>query len=144
MRNRSNLPFRITLALCLVLIMTAWNLARLWTSIAWRSTLEIYASSPGPLYIGLTGALWGAVGALLAWATWSRQRWALQALLGASAAYAAWAWADRLMVQAQIGANWPFAILMTVVVLGYVIAVAIDPRNRAYFGKEAHERQNKN
>lgn len=141
MKHRQPVPLRITLLLCLVLITTAWNVVRLWTSIAWRVPLETYARYPGPLYVGLTGIAWAAAGLTVLWAIWRRRHWSTQALIAAALAYAAWVWLDRLVVQSQRAANWPFALIATIVLLAFVVTTALDPRLRAYFGREAHERQ---
>lgn len=129
-------PRRVTLLMWLVLGFTAWNALRLAASIAWRDTLDLYASRPGPLYIGATGAVWAVAGLFLLWGFWRGRRWTRPALLIASGLYAAWAWADRLFVQALVRANWPFALLATMVLLAFVAAVVLDPHNQAYFERD--------
>lgn len=139
--RRLPLPARITLALVLVLIAVVWNFIRLWSSVLLGGALDRYAPSPGATYIGVTGAFWMVVGAVVLWSFWRRIRWAPLGLLGASVGYAAWTWMDRLMFQGSWSFGWPFGILSTAVLLAYMTAVALDPRNHFYFGKEAHERQ---
>ncbi|MFN2119481.1 MAG: hypothetical protein ACK2T0_03745 [Anaerolineales bacterium] len=138
---RISLPVRITLVLWVVLISTVWNTVRAVTSIAWSGLLAKYAREPGPVYIGLTGALFAIVGGVILWAFWHRSRWAPAALIGGSWIYVAWGWADRLAFQAQSRANWPFAAVATAAGLLWITAVALDRRNRAYFGKEANGRK---
>jgi hypothetical protein len=134
-------PRRVTLLLWLVLGFTAWNAVRLATSIAWRDTLGQYAPHPGSAYIGASGALWTGTGLFLLWSFWCGRRWTRPALLITSGLYAVWVWADRFFVQAQIRANWPFALLATVVLLGFVAAVVLDPHHNAYFERETYERK---
>jgi hypothetical protein len=138
---RIGLPLRITLVLCAVFITTVWNIARAATSIAWSGLLAKYAGQPGPVYIGLTGALFAAVGTAILWAFWHRSGWAPAALIGGSWVYVAWGWADRLVLQGRARANWPFAAVVTAAALVWITAVALDRRNRAYFGKEANGRK---
>lgn len=138
---RIGLPLRITLVLCVVLITTVWNVARAATSIVWSGLLTKYAARPGPVYIGLTGTLFAVLGAAILWAFWHRSGWAPIALIGGSWIYVAWGWADRLIFQGQSRANWPFTAVATAVALVWITAVALDGRNRAYFGKEANGRK---
>ena len=60
-------------------------------------------------------------------------------LLLVAAAYALWAWIDRLLIQSGSHANWRFELIVTIVLLVYTGAVVLDPRNRAYFRRESHE-----
>lgn len=138
---RYPLPVRITLALLLVLITAGWNLVRVWAGLSLAPALQKYAPFPGPTYIALTGALSAGLGLAVSWAVLRRLRWAPMALLGAALAYAAWSWADRIFLQPTAGSGWPFALLITVLALSFVAAVTLDPRNRWYFGREAHERE---
>jgi hypothetical protein len=141
---KRSLPLRITLALSVVLITTLWCFTRAVTGFLWSGLLATYAKIPGPWYIGLTGAVFGLVGACILWAFWRRKDWAPVALVGGTWAYVAWSWADRLMFQSQARANWPFAAVVTAVILVWMTAVALDRRNRAYFRKEANGRQFRN
>jgi peptidoglycan/LPS O-acetylase OafA/YrhL len=114
------------------------------TSFVWRTALDAYAPRLGALYIGLTGALWAAAGIYVLVGYWRRSPWAPTALLASANLYAAWIWADKVMAQAQTMSNWPFDLAVTIVLLGFITAVAVDRRNRRYFGKEAHERERQN
>ncbi len=143
MTTQSRLPLRITLLLWLVLIITAWNIVRLVSGIAWRETLEIYAPHPGVLYVALTGAIWTLVGLFTLWSFWRGERWTRSLIVTAAALYSAWIWVDRLFFQAKTQANWPFTLLLTVLLLVYTAAVVLDPRNRIYFRKETYERESK-
>ncbi len=66
------------------------------------------------------------------------------AILIAAGAYAAWVWLDRILIQAQLRANFPFDILITLVLLLYTIAVVLDPHNRIFFEREIYERESQN
>jgi hypothetical protein len=128
----------------LVLFFTTWQVARFATGILWRDTLEKYAPHPGPIYIGISGAVWGLAGIFLLWSIARGERWTRYALLIASGLYAAWIWVDRLFVQAQMRSNWPFALSMTIILLAFTIAVVLNPRYRIYFEREAYERGSQN
>jgi len=141
MVRRRRLPFRITLLLTLVLIITVLSAVRLFTAIAWRTTLDLYLGSPEVIYIAVTGALWTLVGGFVFWSFWRGGRHVREVFLGVSIAYSAWAWADRLVVQEMPRANWLFALVVTILLLACVAAVVLDPRNLSYFRKETHERK---
>ncbi len=119
MREHSKLPLRITLLLWLVLIITALNMVRLVTSIAWHNALETYAPQPGPIYIGVTGAIWTLLGLFLLGGFIRGVRGIRAWFVLAAFVYAAWTWADKLWVQTQLRANWPFDLLATILLLGY-------------------------
>jgi hypothetical protein len=135
MHKHSKLPLRITLLLWLVLIITAWNFVRLVTSITWHVTLETYASRPGPFYIGVTGGVWALSGVFLLWSFIHGAWWNRMALLIIGFGYSAWVWVDKLFVQTQLRANWPFNLLTTVLLLGYTVVIVLDPHNQFYFMK---------
>jgi hypothetical protein len=135
------LPIRILLLLGLVFGTTCWQVIRFITSIAWRVTLETYEPYPGPIYIGITGTFWALTGLFLLWSTWRGRRWTRMSFVLASSLYAAWVWADRLFVQNQIRANWPFDLVLTIVLLVFTIIVVLDPRNKIYFERETYERE---
>jgi len=143
-KKRLKLPWHVTLLIWLVLTLTIWHFARVITSILWRDTLDKYALHPGPLYIGLSGAVWALTGIFLLWSILRGERWTRPALLIASGLYAAWVWSDRLFVQAQMRANWPFALVVTILLLAYTTVVVLHPRNQIYFEREAYERESQN
>jgi hypothetical protein len=135
MQIHPKLPLRITLLLWLVLIIMAWNIVRLVTSIAWRDTLETYVPWPGPFYIGITGAIWALTGLVLLWGFIRGAVWSRIAILGTSFIYVVWFWMDRLFIQPQVRTNWPFDLLITIILLGFTTAVVLDRRNHIYFLK---------
>ncbi|HEY9151906.1 MAG TPA: hypothetical protein VIN60_03400 [Anaerolineales bacterium] len=94
-----------------------------------------------PLYIDITGAFWTLTGLFLLWSLWRGQRWTRMAFIIAASLYAAWVWVDRLFVQTQMRANWPFDLLLTIVLFVFTIAVVLDPRYKIYFERETYERE---
>ncbi len=125
----------------MVLTTTVLNLVRLFTSLTWAGVLESYAPNPGTLYIGLTGAVWFAGGCFVLWGIWRRKAWALISLLAGAWLYAIWVWSDRILLQAGGSPNWRLAVIWTILLLGFITAVCVDPRSRKLFGKEANERE---
>ena len=138
---RHKLPIRVILLLALVFCATSWQAIRFLTSLTWSVTLETYEPYPGPIYIGITGTFWTLTGLFLLWSMWRGKRWTRMAFLLASSLYAVWAWADRLFVQNQMRANWPFDLALTIAWLVFTIIVVLDPRNKIYFERETYERE---
>ena len=141
MTHRRRLPFRITLLLALVLIVTVLSAVRLLTALAWRQTLESYVPAGLVVYTAISGAVWTLSGLGALWVFHRRLRYARLILLGACTAYAAWAWADRLLVQSSPRSDWAFDLLLTILLLAFAAAVLLDPRNQSYFRKGSHERK---
>ena len=139
MITHSRLPFRITLLLVLVLSITALSAVRLFTSIAWGSTLASYVSTSLVVYIGLSGAFWTLAGLFILWSFWRGARYCRWAFLAGAAAYTAWSWVDRVFVQVGPRANWPFGVAASVILLSFVAFVVLNPRTQIYFGRESHE-----
>lgn len=139
--TRQKLPLRVTLLLGMVFLLTGWNAVRLCTSVLWRDTLRTYASQASPLYIGVTGGLWTLTGFFLFWAIWRGVGWSRLLFMSAAGLYAVWTWADRLWIQTSLRSNWPFDLLLTVLLLVYTAVVVLDPRNRPYFEREVYERE---
>ncbi len=60
------------LSLLLVLMTAVWNLIRLWSSVTYAGVLQKYAAWPGPVYIGITGAVFAGLCAVVLWGLWRR------------------------------------------------------------------------
>jgi len=129
-------PFRVTLLSLAVLTLTVWNLFRAWTGFAWWGILAEFAPKPGPLYIGLTGVLWSALGLVLVWGLDGGRPWAPRLALGAGSVYTAWYWTDRLVLQTD-RANWPFILLGNLLVLVLIVVIYKSD----FFQREAYERK---
>jgi uncharacterized membrane protein (UPF0136 family) len=126
---------RITIAGGLVLITTVCNFVRLWTAIAWAGALGHYLTAASPLYIAISGGAFALLGTGILWGCWRRRKWAPRLLLVGAWGYTIWEWADRLFVQSQQSTGRAFAAVASAVLLAFVTAVALDPRNRFYFQK---------
>ena len=133
----SKQPFRVTLLLWLVLTLTTWNFIRFWTALAWREVLNEFSSQPTSAVITASGAVWMVTGIFISWSIWQRKAWAAKLLLGASAGYTVWYWSERLIWQSP-HPNWPFAVIVNLVLLGFIL-FAIKSLSR-----EAYEQKNEN
>jgi hypothetical protein len=135
------LPLRITLLLWLVLIITALNLVRMFTAMAWRQTLESYLPGAVVTYIAVSGASWVLAGLFVLWYFWRGGRRTRTVFLLAAGSYGIWIWADRLIMQPHLLGNWQFELLATALLIGFTAAVVTDPHNQTYFRKETYERK---
>ena len=59
----------------------------------------------------------------------------------ASGLYAIWVWVDRLFLQTQLRANWPFDLALTIALFIFTTIILLDPRNKTYFERETYERE---
>ncbi len=136
---KSHIPFRVTLLMLVVLILTAWNIVRVWTAFTWREALTEFAPQPGPLYIGVSGAIWSVVGLSTLWALWQKKAWTPHLLVGTASAYTLWYWADRLLLQNERD-NWPFTLTVNLFLL---LLVFFTIRSK-FVQREAYERESEN
>lgn len=133
-------PVIVTIAALSVLSLTVWNAIRFVSTLANRDLLVEFSSPPGPLYIAITGLFWTIIGIPLSlglWFGWGRAR---QAAGLAGAAYAAYYWLDRLILQSAVSnPNWPFALSCNILWLGLLALALALPESRTFFGKEAQD-----
>ncbi|MGB7876290.1 MAG: hypothetical protein WBL25_18040 [Anaerolineales bacterium] len=133
-------PFSVTILLWLVLSLTAWSGLRLYSAIRWRETLLEFAAPPGPWYIAISAGIWLAASILLLWGMWQAVPWIRFALLGVGAGFTLWYWSDRLLFQMS-SANWPFALLLTILLLIVLSICVFVPGTKTFLSKrEAHDR----
>lgn len=138
-------PFAVTSLIALVLTFTGTQLLRVWVA---ARNYGFYSSLPlrvHPLFIIASGIIWAALAFWLARGLWRRAAWAPNAAKYGTAAYFAFGWLDRWLLQAPgpQQANWPFEIIANVLILAGVFSIFALPRVQAFFG-ERDERPLKN
>lgn len=132
-------PFSVTLLLCAVLSLTAWNAVRAASAAANWDILLHFAPVPGPPYITISGSFWTLGGLTVLWAFLRRTRQARNAILLYAFSYALWFWLDRLFLQAA-RPNWPFALTATVLLLVILVIFTLHPHTIRYFTqREPHD-----
>ena len=130
-------PFRVTLLLLLVLILTTWNAIRLWTAIAWHNILNEFSAQPTSTITAISGATWMVIGIILLWSIWQKKAWAAKLLLGTAAGYSVWYWSERLIWQ-NPHPNWLFAVIVNLVLIVFILFTIKS------LMREAHERNIEN
>ena len=132
-------PFSVTILLWLVLSLTVWSGFRLVTAIQWWGTLLEFATSPGPLYITISGGVWLVASVSLLRGMWRAKAWIRYALIGTGVGFTVWYWCDRLLFQMQ-RVNWVFALLATILMLSILFVCVFVPGTYTFFSKrEAHD-----
>jgi hypothetical protein len=92
-------------------------------------------------YVPLTGAVWGSAALVTGVGLLAGMRWAAGAARLGATAFAAWAWADRLLLvhtDFALG-SWPAAAAITLVALGLTFWALSRPHVRRYFGRTMNE-----
>lgn len=130
-------PFAVTSLAALVLIFTGAQFFRVCVaagSLGYYATLPLRV--PGYYFI-VTGLAWGAAALWLAFGLWQGKAWVPKAANLGAVAYAAFVSADRFLLQAQgpQTTNWPFAMVVTAMLLLTIFAIFRNKRVRAYFGE---------
>ena len=128
----SKRPFRVTILLSLVLLLTIWNALRAWTAFSWRNVLTEFSGAP--LFIGISGLIWLGIGTWLLLSLYRREAYARILLFASATSYTVWIWIERLFIQVP-RENWPFALVINLVLLSFVLFAS------NYWKREAHERK---
>ncbi len=132
MEDDLNRPVSVTTLSLFVLCITAWNAARLGSTIASWDILKEFGAPT--VYIAGTGLFWMTAGLWLAYATWTGQKIAFRAGLVIAALFFTWYWLDRLAIQPSPAPNVLFSGLVSAVLLIYAIINLIVAK--PFFDKE--------
>jgi len=135
----------VTLLALGVLILTVINLIRFVLSIRYWGFLA-NRMGVSPIYLTLTGFVWGVAGLFVLWGLWKAKNWAPRLMQAVALTYALYFWLDHifLMEHTVIGAsgavrvllpsNWQFSAGVTVVSLAYMVWIFNRAKVKAYFG----------
>ncbi len=118
---RPRRPYFVTILTVVVLSFTYLNAARLWAAIQLRSVLTDLSPHIPVTYLMLSGAVWALIGLPLAYGLYTRKTWASRPVCALAILYALVYWFDRLFLAdpAAMAARWPFAALLTVILLSF-------------------------
>ncbi len=122
--DRRGRPFPQRVLMALMGLFAVFGGVRLWAALQSWDALTAFGAQPGPLYFVVSGAA-TALGFLAALAgLMLRRRWANVAVRIAVVGYAAWFWADRLVLhRGGDMENLPFLAGMTVFLLIFALSV---------------------
>lgn len=138
----SQRPFGVTLLLWMVLSLSAWGLIRLFAALRWWDVLYEFNASLSPLYLSITGAVWGIAGVFLLWSIWSGKTWSRRAILASVVLWLAEYWIERVFFQAP-RANLTFALVSSALLLAVTFAITLNRHTRIFFTRsEEHDQSN--
>ena len=89
------------------------------------------------LVLDIKSWIWTLAG-LLAWAIWRERPWAKNLLFGVTAGYTIWYWSERLVWQMP-RPNWPFAVILNLVLIVFIIFTTKSPTREAYERESEHQ-----
>ena len=128
-------PFIVTLLAVLVLSITIVNLLRLVNTIALWSFLSDF---PGisPLYLAATGLVWTLIGVVLVWGLWTGNPRAPKAARILTIFYLSYKWLEWIVLTTSGNKlqNWPFLVVLTIVVILFTFWTLSRSDAKAFFG----------
>jgi hypothetical protein len=126
-------PFSVTLLAIGVLTLAVVGIIRSGQAISlWDFLTSLDIS---PIYLAMTGLLAGLVGLPVAWGLWWGLPWTPRLCMGYVLALFSFYWIDRLfLTQSLIGSvNTPFAVGVTILVIGFMTWVFHREKSRDFF-----------
>jgi hypothetical protein len=136
-------PLSVTLIALGVLTIASVNLLQFWNAVKqWDFLVGLLPISP--LYLIVSGLVWGLSGLVLFYGLWRGLRWAPVLLLITAILYTLAYWLDRLLLAATgLGDNWLFTGIVYLLLLSLVLWVMTRRRAKAFFGvTHDHESEN--
>jgi hypothetical protein len=132
--NHVSRPFSVTMLAIGVLTLAGLNLIRAVAAFQQREMLtDLLPVSP--VYLMVSGLVWGVVGLVLAFWLWSGRPIAVGGTLAAALAYSLYYWIDRsLLAGNPLAANWLFALLVNLSLLVVVCLILFRRKARTFFG----------
>ena len=126
----------------MVLSLSAWGAIRFLAALRWWDVLYEFKASLSPLYLLLTGAIWGVAGIALFWSIWSNKTWSRVAILAVVILWLAEYWIERLFFQTPRD-NLPFALVLSFLLLALTFVITLNRHTKNFLTKsEAHEQSN--
>ena len=128
-------PFSATILTWLVLIIASLNWLRVIQVLRQWTFLQSISPNPPVLYLGITGLIWGLLGVILVWGLFLGRSWAPRLMQFTAPVYTAYYWLDRLLVadRSAIASRWPFALGLTILLLGFIFWVLSRHKVRQYY-----------
>ena len=124
-------PFSVTLLLWLVLFLSAWGAIRLVAALRWWNVLNEFDSRLSSAYLATTGTGWCIIGIILFWGIIRRRAWSRLAVPVGITAWQAEVWIERMIFESQVS-NLPFAVSLTGLLLGVIIALTLHRSTGLY------------
>jgi len=132
---RRKRPFSVTLLAIGVLTLTVAGFVRMGQAITLWNDLKGLSLSVSPLYLVVTGLIFGLAGLPIGWGIWRGLSWAPRFTIGYVIVVLMYFWLDRIFfIRSETGlVNTPFAIGVTILILPGVSWVLFRKRARRFF-----------
>ncbi len=132
---RAGRTFELWMLVIILLVGALEGFLRLQAAVYSWSALSGIGISTGPLYLAISGVVWGFAMLVAAFGLFFRQRWAAAYTRIAAVVLALAYWIDRLAFtrSADAQANWPFMVGLTAFFLAFVFSVLSLDRQKRFF-----------
>lgn len=133
--GRPSRPVAVTIIALAVLYVSATGLLRSVQSVLnWNFLAGIIQISP--LYLAISGMVWGLAGLWLAWGLWRGMAWSRWFSMVYFLAYLFYFWLDRILIPGSDlrNNNWMFNIGLQLLCLVLLIWTMNRKKSREYFG----------
>jgi len=129
-------PWLVLLLVVCMLVFTTGMALRAWDALREWDFLARLHLTVSPLYLTLTGGVWGAAGLLTAVWLWRGDRRAPIALRTLTAGYVLYYWIDQILVMASPlrQSRWPFSAGVSAAAVVFVALTLMHPGVKDYFG----------
>ena len=135
MTKKVKKPLSVTFLILIVLIISVSNLIRLIQTVRqWDFVRELIYINP--IYLVISGLIWGIFGILLVWGLWKPERWSILIAKIGVILYLAYLWIDRLLIstnQADFKGSL-IAVLISIIVLVWIFWMFSRHGVKDYFG----------
>jgi hypothetical protein len=147
-------PTSVTMLALGVVIIGALNLARFGLALHYWDFLA-GLTNVSPLYLALSGLVWGLAGGLQVWGLLQGKTWAPRFMRAIALTYVLYFWLDQVflqdhpMVDAEgsirllLPGNWSFTAGLTIILLVFILWTLQRRAAKAYFG-ETNEHRSEN
>lgn len=126
-------PFLVTILSLGVLLSSGFHWVRLAQALRLWDYLESLPLTVSPLYLALTGGVFGLLGVIAAGLLWWGHRWAPAVARTYGIGVAAASWVDRALSAAPGREPWLLLLLFTILFLGLLLAILAHPPAAAFF-----------
>ena len=135
-------PWLVFFLMIATLVFTASGITRVWNGIRYYGFLGDLPISVSPLYLVITGGVWGILGAAAAGSLWWGYRRGSRLLISGMVGYSVFFWFEQifLMTNPLRKTNWPFLAVFNLSAILIVILSFRHPRVRKFFGGR-HEQE---
>jgi hypothetical protein len=133
-------PFGVTLLLWMVLILSAWGVARFVAAVRWWDVLNEFEAGLSPLYLSITGAGWGVAGGVLFFGIWNSKAWARPAIVVSTLLWLIEYWMERIFFQPP-RANLSFTLTCSITIIVITLILTALPGTTSFFTKSEEYEQ---